>query len=242
MAYAFESRVRYSEAGEDGCLTLPGLANYFQDACIFESEDLGIGSGVLMQRDRAWFLISWQIVIRRFPKIGERISVSTWPFEFRGMMGKRNFVMETTAGNLLSCANSIWAFMDLRSGNAVTIDHEIADLYTCRPPYPMQYAGRKIPIPADNQTGDVTVVHQHQLDSNHHVNNGQYLQMARELIGEDFPIGQVRAEYKKQAVLGDRIMSTIGTDGNRKVVSLHSEDGTPYAIVEFQNRESEDKK
>ena len=34
MNYSFNSRVRYSETGENGKLTLPGVLNYFQDCCI----------------------------------------------------------------------------------------------------------------------------------------------------------------------------------------------------------------
>ena len=33
--YQFESRIRYSETGEDGCLTLTGMINYLQDCSIF---------------------------------------------------------------------------------------------------------------------------------------------------------------------------------------------------------------
>ena len=32
MKYSFTSRIRYSEIGEDGNLTLPGLINYFRTA------------------------------------------------------------------------------------------------------------------------------------------------------------------------------------------------------------------
>ena len=41
--YQFESRIRYSETGEDGCLTLTGMINYLQDCSIFQSEDMGVG-------------------------------------------------------------------------------------------------------------------------------------------------------------------------------------------------------
>ena len=34
--YQFESRIRYSETGEDGCLTLTGMINYLQDCTIFQ--------------------------------------------------------------------------------------------------------------------------------------------------------------------------------------------------------------
>ena len=33
MSYSFKGRVRYSEIGENGCLTLPGIQDYYQDCC-----------------------------------------------------------------------------------------------------------------------------------------------------------------------------------------------------------------
>ena len=33
--YTFDSRVRYSETGEDGLLSLPAIVDYFQDASTF---------------------------------------------------------------------------------------------------------------------------------------------------------------------------------------------------------------
>ncbi len=38
--YTFQSRIRYSEVGPDGRLTLESLLDYFQDASTFHSEDL----------------------------------------------------------------------------------------------------------------------------------------------------------------------------------------------------------
>ena len=38
MSYSFESRVRFSEIGEKGCLTLPGVLDYFQDCCTFDRQ------------------------------------------------------------------------------------------------------------------------------------------------------------------------------------------------------------
>ena len=34
--YTFDSRVRYSETGEDGLLSLPAIVDYFQDASTFQ--------------------------------------------------------------------------------------------------------------------------------------------------------------------------------------------------------------
>ena len=40
--YEIKTRVRLSEVSADGCMTLPGIINTFQDASIFQSEDLGV--------------------------------------------------------------------------------------------------------------------------------------------------------------------------------------------------------
>ena len=43
--YSFESKVRYSEVGEDTRMTLYSVLNYFQDCSVFHSESVGRGHG-----------------------------------------------------------------------------------------------------------------------------------------------------------------------------------------------------
>ena len=59
--------------------------------------------------------------------------------------------------------------------------------------------------------------------------------MAMDYIPGDFQIRQMRAEYKKQAVLHDRILPTAAVNAEKTLytVSLNGEDGKPYSIVEF---------
>ena len=116
MSYSFKGRVRYSEIGEDGCLTLPGIQNYYQDCCTFQSEEIGQGMEVLEERQRAWVLSSWQIVVNRYPGLGETIVASTAPYGFKGFLGMRNFTLKTEDGELLSYANSIWTNIDTETG------------------------------------------------------------------------------------------------------------------------------
>ena len=44
------------------------------------SEELKMGIDYLEQHQRAWVLSSWQVVICRYPKMGEKISAYTWPY------------------------------------------------------------------------------------------------------------------------------------------------------------------
>ena len=75
--YVFETKVRYSETDDRLILTLPALAKYFQDTCIFEAEDGNINMEYLMGRKLAWVLGSWQIVMNRLPVLNEKIKNTT---------------------------------------------------------------------------------------------------------------------------------------------------------------------
>ena len=74
--YQFDSRVRYSETDEQGRLSVTGILNYLQDCSTLQSEDIGLGIEYLKKTRHAWWLSSWQIIIDRYPVLGEEIVIS----------------------------------------------------------------------------------------------------------------------------------------------------------------------
>ena len=231
--YSFKSRVRYSEVGEDKKLSLNSIINYFQDCSTFQSEELNNGVERLEKLHRVWVLSSWQIVIERYPDLCEEIETGTWPYHFKNFMGYRNFVMQDKEGKRLAYGNSLWSFLDTDTGLPVRVPEDIEKAYVLEEKLDMKYASRKVPMPKEGETGEPFPVQKHHLDTNHHVNNGQYIQMAREYIPEDFPIHQLRAEYKKSAVLGDMIYPVTALEDGCYTVGLCDELGRPYAVVEL---------
>lgn len=231
--YSFDSRVRYSEVGEDKKLTLNGIINYFQDCSTFQSEELGNGVEKMEELHRVWVLSSWQIVVERYPALCEEITICTWPYAFKGFCGYRNFAMKDREGKLVAYANTLWSFLDTDTGRPTRVPPEIAQAYVLEEKLDMNYASRKVPMPKDGETKEAFAVQKHHLDTNHHVNNGQYIQMAREYIPDDFIIHQMRAEYKKSALLGDMIYPVTERDGERYTVGLCDELGRPYAVIEL---------
>ncbi|MCX4338263.1 MAG: thioesterase [Lachnospiraceae bacterium] len=234
--YTFDSRIRYSEVGEDGRLSLQSLLDYFQDCSTFHSEDIGLGLEYMDQIGQVWLLSAWQICIGRYPKYGERVVIGTLPYEFRGFIGFRNFLMQTKEGEALAWANSIWTLMDREKMRPVKPNEDMLAGYVPEEKYPMDYAPRKIEVPAEGRKMEAFTVKPHHLDTNHHVNNGQYVRMALDCIPRECAIGQLRVEYKSQAVLGDEIhpVVAVGDSGKRYTVCLNQTDGTPYSVVEFQ--------
>jgi len=231
--YTFTGRIRYSELDKNGKLSLPGLINYFQDCSTFQSEELGVGVEFFRRRKQVWVLSYWQIEITRLPKLGEQIKIGTFATAFNGLYGHRNFILYDESGEMLSCADSIWAFIDLDKGRPVRPSEECVSPYETADPLPMKQEGRKISRPAGGIAYPSFSVARHHLDTNEHVNNGQYVQMALNLLEDDPAVKRVRVEYKKSAVLGDEILPYYAKEAGRTVVELCDKGKNPYAIVEM---------
>jgi len=231
--YCFESRVRYSECDGSCKLSPEALLNYFQDASTFQSEELGAGFAYLMPRNLVWVLASWQIVINRFPELGEEIIIGTLPYDFKGFLGYRNFLMKTKAGEVLAQANSLWTLLNFDTMKPAIPSEELLGKYTVEPKLDMDYSGRKIAVSDSGVIMEPVVVRKQHLDSNNHVNNGQYISIAGDYLPKDFPIYQIRTEYKKQAHLHDVLIPYVVSEEKRVVVSLRDESGSVYMNAEY---------
>lgn len=232
--YTFDSKVRYSEIDHRGTMTLPALINYFQDCSTFQSESLGYGVKAAKENKKAWILSYWQVVVERYPELGENITVGTFATDFTGLFGERNFLMTDKEGKRLACANSLWVYMDMERGRPIIPAKEEIEAYGTEPKLDMDYEGRKIKPAAEYEDRPSFPVRKYHIDTNEHVNNCQYVQFAMELLPKDHVVHQVRVGYKKSAVLGDIICPKYAKEDDRIVIELCDEKGTSYATVEVK--------
>lgn len=231
--YTFESRVRYSEVDSEGKLTMASLINYFQDCSTFQSEDLGLGVSYLKETHLVWVLCFWQIVVERYPGLGEKVVIGTQPYDLKGFLGYRNFAMLDEQGNYIAKANSLWSLLNTETGKPTAVPEVMVERYARAPKLEMDYCSRKIAAAGEGVAQEALTVKKHHLDTNHHVNNQQFLDIAMDFLPEGFEIGEVRAEYKKQAFLHDVLLPYVAEEDGRVVVRLTDESGSPYVIAEF---------
>lgn len=95
----------------------------------------------------------------------------------------------------------------------------------------MEYAPRRIKLPEDYREGEPIPVARHHIDTNHHVNNAQYVEIAREFLPREAKIQEIRVEYKKAARLGDVMLPHISIQDGVYTIALCDREGTPYAVV-----------
>ena len=238
--YSFDSRIRYSETDSNAILTLEALIDYFQDCSTFQTQDGPATMEYLREKGIAWVLNSWQIEIKRMPRLCEEVTIGTIPYMLKGPLGLRNFFMKTVEGEMLAVANSVWTLFDFIKGVPTRVTPEIVAAYPLEDKLDMVYEDRKISIPeGEIFKGEEIVVRKNHLDTNKHVNNGQYIRMAIDSLGQKTgKVVSMRAEYKKQALLGDVLYPVVISSniGDNKVytVSLQDSEGLGVCTVQFK--------
>ena len=238
--YSYDARIRYSECSSDRQLTLPALINLFQNCSSFHSEDAGVGIDYVTERDGAWFLLNWQIDIERLPSFGDNVRVCTVPYEFKGFYGNRNFWLEDENGNMLVKAASLWSYMNIRTLRPMKPDAEQIEHYGLGEKLDMEYLPRKIALPEGLKEEQPIDVRADMIDTNKHVNNGQYINIAMALFEQNEPekagqpVKRLLAEYKKSAVMGDTFHPYTGRQDGRYYVCLRDDNGNVNVIVVFE--------
>ena len=233
--YSYQTRIRYSECDATGHLRLESLLDHFQDCSTFQSEDAGLGVAHLREKNRVWVLSSWQIVVKRYPALCETVTLGTLPYDFKGFIGYRNFVMQDQEGNNIACANSMWSLLDTQTGKPVRPEAYMLEKYPLEPKVEMEYASRRIVVPETVTLGEPVQIKPHHLDTNYHVNNGQFIKIAMDSVGSGLKVRQLRAEYKKQVLLGEILIPHMAlTEDGRHVIVLKNQEDTVCCIVELE--------
>lgn len=230
--YELESKVSFSETDSNLELSLDGLVNYLQDVAIFDSENGKATIEYLYERNMAWLLGSWQVIIERMPKMSEEIYVSTIPYEFKGFLGYRNFMVKNKAGEILVRAASIWSLIDMKELKPLRITQELIEAYDIGEKLDMDYKPRKIRLIGTGERQEGIKIRKSQIDSNNHLNNAEYVSICLDFISSDKRVKELRVEYKNAVYLNEVIYPVIYGENDILQISLEDDKNEIRAVVE----------
>lgn len=232
--YSFDGRIRYSEVNNDLKLSYYGLMNYFQDSSIFNSDDLGIGVKFLSERNQGWIVALYTLKVFKRPSLDDHVVISTNPYQLRGMMGNRYFEMTSPEGEIYAAADTSWILMDLEKMKPMRIPEDVMK-YEAEPKKDIDFASTKLHIMEGLEKVDELLVSSMFIDTNFHMNNAYYVQIAEKNLPTefDFQKGDIVINFKKAALLNDRIDVYRVCDGDVCQIVLKKDDEV-YTIVEFR--------
>ena len=241
--FSFDTRIRYSELNSNLKLPLVSLINLFQDSSIFHSEKIGKGRDFLSQTFHAWIVTRWHIEIYDEVLPYEEVTISTWPTKFDSFFGYRDYTLTSKeTGKVKAAATATWVLLDTKNMHPARITSEFYEGYELKEPFIEKFDKRKIMYLNEEYTAcdNVHVVRAH-IDSNGHVNKGQYLSIAEDILPKNFTYQYVRADYRKSAILGDTLCPKISIQDDKCIVLLTDKDGNVYTVIEFlKNIEKEE--
>lgn len=248
--YTFETNIRFSEVDEGGRLSIPAIIDLLQDCSTFQSDSLGVGPAHAAATGRAWMISAWEVEVLSRPRFNDPVSVSTWATDFKGIKATRDFTICATADDRpLVRAASSWFLFDSSEGRPIRLPEEETAPYSADledEPLGLPRIPRRLKLEGEPvSAAPVTVTGAH-LDTNHHVNNAQYVSLAlgalEELAlsapgadgtaqaGEDAPFW-MDVHYTAAAKLGDVLHPHIYRAEDAVTVSLDNDGGKPFAQV-----------
>ena len=234
MKYSFTSRIRYSETDKNTRLTFPVMMDYFQDTSTFHGEDNGLPLTYLYERNLAWVLSGWQVRIFKPVMLNDIATFSTWAYSFRGSIGLRNYTLSDENGTLCALADTQYVLIDVSTQHPCRIPNELAEGYTIEPESHMSTGlDRKIRPLQDDVTLEPLTVREYMIDTNNHVNNSQYIKTAISFVPRDLSYNCFRAEYRKQAHLGDLLYPRCSFFDGGIQVKLYDRKNNLYFIAEW---------
>ena len=216
------------------------LLSYFVDVAGAHSAKIGDGFTGEMVR---WLLMGYKVKIIRRPIHGERIFITTWATEIKGIKSSREFEIRNEAGELLVVALSSWVSYNLETRKPERVSQAVVDAYGIEPNRSnfVNCEFEKIGINNDGfyVIGE-EVVDWKFIDLNDHLNNSWYMDIAEHYLTDtdlcfdpalysDFEI-----VFKKEIKEGNRILLKVKTQENRvEVLFVNREDLTVHAKISY---------
>ncbi len=231
--YTENYKVRYSETDEELVSSVPSVMAYLQDASINHSESESKKATVPEAENTVWILAGWHIKINRFPTLYENISVNTWSTGFKNMYGYRNFHLLDKDKNILALASSVWLYYDYKNMKFQRVSEDYASLMGEEniPVFEDDKAYKLKKAESYNKKCEITVL-KSDIDSNSHVNNISYISYIINAFPE-LNITEFKIQYKKQALLGDRINVLYNFGSDIKKIMLTDSNGETLILADI---------
>lgn len=232
--FRLDYRVTTSCCDEDGKLKLYSALQMMQDCSEMWIDTEPTVANYFKRENMAQLLASRQVEIIRVPSYKEELHVETSVWEMKSMFGFRNTFIYDANNQPCYRTWSQGAFVDKATGRLAKVADEVIASMNLEARREMNYMERRIVLPQE------AVITEHEpipvlrndIDYNHHMNNANYVRIAMELLPKDFPVKNLRVEFKIAAKMGDELTpQTIETKEAFYVLLLIN--GYVSTVIEF---------
>lgn len=186
IVYATSHRVRHHLCGPDGNIKLPALLDLFQDAAAEHAGSLGCGMDELNDLRYLWVLYRLEMQVLRPPRLGEEITVRTYPTGVHKLFAVRQYAVRDAEERLVVRGTSFWLVLNAANLRPVpparVLDPEKLDDPGLERYFDFDAA--KHDASALPALGETFTVRHSDIDLNKHLNNAVYSRVAVDWLGK----------------------------------------------------------
>ena len=186
----------------------PSVFLYFaQEAAENHCHQLGTDWEAMAAKGLFWAVIRQKLQILRLPKVGEEITVQTWPVPTTRVAYPRATAGFDREGNALFRVMSLWVIMDANTRAMVLPGRSGVAVEGVVRGCELDSPGSFVPKQTDLESCRTVVFSE--LDRNGHMNNTRYLDWLCDLLPSDFhrehPVKAVTICYHAEALEGQQM-------------------------------------
>lgn len=236
MPYDYLRKVDYSDIDRRFSLSLAGAIRNMQEAAAMDSTRVGYGLLDIKKTRVVWAVVEWRVRLLEHCLWNSPITVRTWTKSVERAIGTRNFEIFDEKGKRVCIAESKWILVDVQTGRATHVTKEMAEIYAledravfdapvdAQPPAQRTLALSYTPMRRD-------------IDTNSHVNNLVYLELAYQALPEDVwknSFKDVTMRFFREVRFGDTIKCFYAQENGRHFVEiLNAQETVRHALVIF---------
>ena len=225
-------RLRYRDVNREGTVKAYSWFDFMQEIAADHAAALRFGYREMTELGVFWVLARLKLRIFRRVRVGDALTLETWPGAFRRLFAARHFRFLSADGEAIAAASSQWMILSLENQRPQRVDlvgdrmPDTSDL----PAY-FDFFSRLPSVPAEG-AARVFPVRYSMEDVNGHLNNAQYMALAQDAVEEEFdaPVvfGELEATFHSAVRAPDelRLYSAPDAEGRDRLVSGYKKDGT----------------
>lgn len=232
--------VAFSDVGENNSLTNKGILRMMQEIAGIHSAVAGYGLNDTPKTGVAWLILNWKLRVFSRPKWGTTVTVNTWSRSQNALFSYRDLEIYDDKNNLVAIATSKWLLFDVNKQAISKTTPEMREKFESidKSVFEEKFT-EKLKEPENSKFVLEYTIQRRDIDTNHHVNNLNYLDFAYEALPEEVykngELNNVEIMYKHEAKLGDTLLVYYASvEQNEHIITIKDkETGNLHSIIKL---------
>lgn len=240
--YSQNFSVNFSDVGENNQLTNKGILRLMQEIAGINSDLHGYGLNQTPTTKLAWIILNWNLKVFSRPKWNTRLTINTWTRSKNPLFSYRDLEIYDNNNNLVAIATSKWVLFNIEKNTISKIPPEVEEKFECIDKCVFKdKVTERLKEPENSEFVSEYTILRRDIDTNHHVNNLNYLDFAYEALPKDIYdstfFANVEIMYKHEAKLGDTLLLFYAyTPNDEHIITIKNKnDNKIHSIIKLYN-------